>query len=160
MPNSQVPRIELNADGSISIKVTVHGFDTGTPVELSGQATQANGAVATFYQVQATPPHDGESVDLWVQSIAPVSPSKFDAGFTITVVMRATEAWITTLNEDETASGLVSETAGAAGPALSGSWTSNSYGWAVAPSPGQPRGWAPAPAPAPPAPVATPPAQQ
>ena len=57
MSNSQVPRIQLNQDNSISIEVNVYGFDTGTPVELSGQATQANGAVATFYQVQATPAH-------------------------------------------------------------------------------------------------------
>jgi hypothetical protein len=151
MPNSQVPRVELNPDGSISIQVSVYGFDGGTPVELSGQATQANGAVATFYQVQATPPHDGETVDLWVSSVAPVAPNKFDAGFSITVVVRATEAWITTLDQDATSSGFISRKEGSAGSALSGAWTSNSYGWAVAPSPAQPRGSAPAP-------VATPPA--
>jgi hypothetical protein len=144
MPNSQVPRIELNPDGSINIKVSVYGFDEGTPVELSGQATQINGAVATFYQVQATPPHDGETVDLLLSSVAPVLPNKFDAGFPITVVVRATEAWITTLDKDTTASGVVSEQ-------FSGVWTSNSYGWAVAPSPAQPRGSAPAPAATPPA---------
>ncbi len=147
MPDSQVPRVELNPDGSINIKVTVYGFDGGTPVELSGQATQTNGAVATFYQVQATPPHSGETVDLWVSSIAPVPPNKFDVGFPITVVLRATEAWITSLDRDATPTGVVSEivgSAGSAGSALNGAWTSNSYGWAVAPSPGQPRGSAPA----------------
>jgi len=158
MSNSQVPRVELNPDGSISIQVSVYGFDEGTPVELSGQATQANGAVATFYQVQATPPHDGETVDLWVSSVAPVPPNKFDAGFDITVVVRATEAWITTLDKDATSSGFISRKQGSAGSALNGAWTSNSYGWAVAPSPAQPRASAPA-APAP-APAATPPPAQ
>ena len=35
--------------------VNVYGFEKGTLVEISGQATQANGAVATFYSVQAMP---------------------------------------------------------------------------------------------------------
>jgi hypothetical protein len=143
--NSQVPRIELNQDGSINIKVNVYGFDAGTPVELTGQATQANGAVATFYQVQATPAHDEdeESVALWVKSVAPVLPNKFDAGFPITVVVRATEAWITTLDGDP-ASGSVSEAVGAG--ALKGAWKTDSFGWAVAPS--SPQSAAPAPVPA------------
>ena len=143
MPNSQVPRVELTPDGSINIQVTVYGFDAGIPVELSGQATQTNGAVATFYQVQTIPSHSGETVDLWVSSVAPVPPNKFDAGFPITVVLRATEAWITTLNKDATPSGVVSEKVGSAGSALNGAWTSNSYGWAVVASPGQPRDPAP-----------------
>ena len=139
MSNSQVPRVELNPDGSINIKVTVYGFDEGIPVELYGQASQTNGAVATFYQVQATPAHVGETVDLWVSPVAPVPPNKFDAGFSITVVLRATEAWITTLDKDTTPTGIVSEQIGSAGAALNGAWTSNSYGWAVAPSPALPR---------------------
>lgn len=56
MPYSQVPRIELNQDGTINLLVNVSGFDPGTPIEISGQATQDNGAVATFYSVQKMPP--------------------------------------------------------------------------------------------------------
>ena len=52
MPNSQVPSIHLNQDGTISIQVNVYDFDAGTPVEISGQATQENGAVASFYSFQ------------------------------------------------------------------------------------------------------------
>jgi hypothetical protein len=136
--NSQVPRIELKKDGSINIKVNVYGFDAGTPVELTGQATQANGAVATFYQVQATPAHTGENVAIWVNSIPAVPPNKFDAGFPITVVVRATEAWVTTLDKD-TVSGVTSEVVGSG--AIDGAWKSNNFGWAVTssqPSPATP----------------------
>jgi len=132
MSNSQVPRIELNDDGSINVKVNVYGFDEGTPIEVSGQATQGNGAVATFYQVQATPAHDGEDVAIWVKSIPAVPPTKFDAGFPITVVVRATEAWITTLNGDPKP-GIHPQ---ASGPGtLKGAWKSSNFGWAVAPAP-------------------------
>jgi Animal haem peroxidase len=132
MSNSQVPRIELNKDGSLNIEVNVYGFDGGTPVELSGHATQTNGAVASFYQVQTTPAHDGETVALWVKSIAAVPPNKFVTGFPVTVVVRATEAWITILDKD-TDSGATSEIAGSG--ALSGAWKSSNFGWAVTPSP-------------------------
>ena len=129
MPNSQVPRIELKADGSINIKVSVYGFDAGTPVQLSGQATQINGAVATFYEVQTTPGHDGDTVDLWVKSVAPVPPKKFDPGFPITVAVQATENWITTL---DTSSERDSEVVGSG--ALTGAWAASNWGWAVTPS--------------------------
>jgi Animal haem peroxidase len=96
--NSQVPRIVLNQNDTISIEVSVYGFEAGTPVEISGQATQANGAIATFYSVQAMPKHnEGESAAIWVTSIPVVPPKKFGTGFPVTVVARAAEAWISTL---------------------------------------------------------------
>src|SRR6516225_10071000 len=50
-PHSAVSRVELNHDDTINLVVNVYGFDAGTPIEISGQATQTNGAVATFYSV-------------------------------------------------------------------------------------------------------------
>ena len=64
--NSQVPRIQLNDDGSLSLLVNVYGFDKGTQVEISGEATQANGAVAVFYSTLEMPEHeDDESVPVY-----------------------------------------------------------------------------------------------
>jgi hypothetical protein len=55
MPRSEVPRIELNKNGTITA-TAIPNFDEGTPIEISGQATQAMGSV-TFYSVQIMPRH-------------------------------------------------------------------------------------------------------
>jgi hypothetical protein len=134
MVNSEVPRIELNPDDTISLEVQVYGFDVGTPVEISGQATQENGAVAAFYSVQEMPPHSGESAALWVKSIRAVSPKEFTADFPITVVARATEAWITTLEPDAGSGALQTRATAAGSGTLKGAWKSNYYNPAVSPS--------------------------
>ena len=51
--NSQVPKIELNHDGTITLYVDVYNFEAGTPIEVSGQATQMNGALPPRYFFQA-----------------------------------------------------------------------------------------------------------
>jgi hypothetical protein len=151
--NSQVPKVVLNQDDTISIEVNVYGFDAGMPVELTGQATQANGAIASFYSVQAMPEHDGDSGTIWVKSIPLAASKKFDAGFPITVVVRASEAWVTTL-ETAPDSGSHPST-GPGGPAAKGAWESNdNYSWAVAPPWSPPQPSAPASAAAAPAPDA------
>lgn len=132
--NSQVPRIELNGDGTVlKLKIEVYGFDAGTPVEVSGQAIQANGAIATFYSVQEMPEHEkGEGADIWVTSNPVVPPKKFDVQFPITVVARATVAWITMLETDKDTPKVPSTT----GTGSSGAWASNDdeVSWAVAPT--------------------------
>ena len=55
MGYSEVPKIKLNQDRHNHPPRQIPGFEEGTPVEISGQATQANGAVATFYSVQQMP---------------------------------------------------------------------------------------------------------
>jgi hypothetical protein len=99
---SQVPTIQLNKDGTISLEVSVYGFEKDTPVEISGQATQENGAVAAFFSVLTMPEVKAEeSVTVTLDSVPVLSPEKFAAGFPVTVVARAAEAWITTLVEIE-----------------------------------------------------------
>lgn len=99
---SQVPRIQLNKDDTISLEVSVYGFEKDTPVEISGQATQENGAIATFFSVLTMPEvKEKESVLVTLNSVPVLSSNKFAAGFPITVVARAAEAWITTLVEIE-----------------------------------------------------------
>ena len=97
MSYSAVPRVELNKDGTINLAVNVDGFEPGTSIEISGQATQMNGAVATFYSVQKMP---DKGTFLGVPSVPAVGANEFAAGFPITVVARAAKVWMTTLEPD------------------------------------------------------------
>ena len=98
MPHTEVPEIELRDDDSIAITVEVFGFEAGTPVEISGDATQPNGAIATFYDIQNLPPASPGGGS-FVTVIAIPSP-EFVAGEMITVVGRAAKIWGTVLYED------------------------------------------------------------
>jgi Animal haem peroxidase len=125
MSNSQVPRVELNKDGTINLVVDVYGIDPGASVEISGHATQENGAVATFYRVQEMPEN---STAIGVKSV-PVGANEFTPGFPITVVARAAEVWITTLEPDKNSGALRSRVT-RSGP-LKAAWKANGYGQAV-----------------------------
>ena len=122
MPNSAVSRIELNQDGTINLMVDVYGFDPGEPVEISGQATQENGAVATFYSVQKMPP----SGPVPITHLSVVPPNTFTAGFPITVVARAAQVWVTTLGEDSDSLG-----SRVVSTPLQAAWKENDAQWAV-----------------------------
>jgi Animal haem peroxidase len=99
MPHSAVAKITLNKNDTITLHVEIYDFPQDSLIEVSGQATQTNGAVATFYSVQPVPAaNNGEEPTLMVEAAVP--PNKFVAGFPITVVARAAEAWITTLEAD------------------------------------------------------------
>jgi hypothetical protein len=100
MPEYQVPRIVLNQDDTISIQVNVYGFDAGEPIEISGYVTQENGAVSAFYSVQEVPAHDQDGAGIWIKSVQAASPSQFVPGFPITVIVRVTQAWVTTLDPE------------------------------------------------------------
>ncbi|MGZ5943671.1 MAG: peroxidase family protein, partial [Isosphaeraceae bacterium] len=127
MGYGKVPKITLNKDHSITLYVRIFDFDEGTPVEISGQATQANGAVATFYRVLQMPASDATGATLVVPSVTAVPPNNFAAGFPITVVARATAAWITTLEADPEA--LASATENSDPPKAA--WKENNANWAV-----------------------------
>ena len=97
MPHTQVPEIEL-IDNRLSLTVEVFGFETGTIVEISGHATQANGAIATFYDVQSLPramPPRGS-----ILTIDAPRSAEFEAGEVITVAgqARAVKIWGTVLD--------------------------------------------------------------
>jgi hypothetical protein len=95
MPHTRVSEIDLRDDGSIALTIEVFGFEAGTPVEISGSATQANGAVATFYDIHSLPPArpDGGSF----VTMAAIPSPEFVAGEVITVVGRAAKIWSTVL---------------------------------------------------------------
>ena len=118
MAFSQVPRIELSQDGTVTFFVNVGGFRVGTPVEISGHATQTNGAVATFRDVQLMPKGDPEEGVILVVRGVPVIGSTFTTDEPITVIARAADVWINKLHLD-TGHQALSEAIGTA-KALSG----------------------------------------
>jgi hypothetical protein len=125
MPYSAVSKITLTQSGKITLSVTVPDWEEGLPIEISGQATQENGAVATFYSVQEM----NASGVLQVSDVAAAPPNKFEAGFPITVVARASEAWITMLRANTDPEALKG-TEGS--DPLDGAWKEDDAHWAVA----------------------------
>jgi hypothetical protein len=130
MSNSEVPRIELSPDGlTLTLYVRVDGFTPGTPVEISGYATQDNGAVVTFYDIQQIPNGSGQTSAGWgapatPAAAAPATPAAaapqtpasgqgvifpvraasvrspaFNPDRPIVVIARAADVWITKLNK-------------------------------------------------------------
>ena len=131
MPYSAVSRVELNEDNSINLEINIDGFDEETYIEISGQAIQDNGAIATFYSVQEMKPDSDKKATLTVPSISAVRPNKFVKGFPITVVARAAEVWITKLDNDTADNALVPHGTRAGSGPLKGAWKQTSYGPAV-----------------------------
>jgi hypothetical protein len=100
MSSNEVSRIELNQDGTATLYVNISGFRVGTPVEISGYATQTNGAVATFRDVQLMPNSDPvEGVIMVVRGVPVIGPT-FTADEPIMVVAQVADVWITRLDSD------------------------------------------------------------
>ena len=98
MPHTHVTEIELRDDGTLALTVEVFGFEVGTPVEISGNASQLNGAIATFYHLQNLPAAGPGGGSLLTVTSAPAA--KFAAAEMITVVGRATKIWGSVLRAD------------------------------------------------------------
>jgi len=98
MPYSAVARAELNQNDTINLIIKVEGFAPGEPIEISGQAIQGDGVIATFYNIQKMPA-DGSGIVV-VPGLKAIPPDKFVENSTITVVARASQVWITTLQDD------------------------------------------------------------
>jgi hypothetical protein len=137
-PLSKVNKMYLSKDKkTISLEVGLDGFTLDAPIEISGQATQTNGAIASFYSIQTVPsPNSAGETVVSVKSVSVVDPDKFafDPASPITVVSRAAEVWLTTLVN-----------AGVAQPhdsAVAAEFAAQSAGYAVS-EPGKkpPAGW-------------------
>jgi len=100
MGYSEVPRIELNGDGTVTLYVKVGGFDAGTPVEISGHATQTNGVMATFRDVQIMPANSGQGAIMVVRDVPVIGPKGFTVGDPIMAVAQAADIWLTKLDPD------------------------------------------------------------
>jgi hypothetical protein len=98
MPHTAVTEIELRDDDGIVLIIEVFGFDAGTRVEISGSATQANGAIATFYDIQNLPPAETDRGSFL--TVIAVPSTGFVPGEVISVVGRAAKIWGTVLCQD------------------------------------------------------------
>jgi hypothetical protein len=95
-----VPRIELNQDGTVTFFVNIGGFRVGMPVEISGYATQTNGATATFRSVQPMPPESAsrEGAIVVVKGVPVIGPGFMAQDPIMVVATQAADAWITKLD--------------------------------------------------------------
>lgn len=139
MPLNKVNKIELNQDNTISLVIGVDGFDVDSPIEISGQAIQTNGAVATFYDIQTVPqpvknPDGTQETTVTVKSVPVASQNSFVATDPISVVARAAEVWLTTLDQDGEFTSSVSNGVQAA-------WKMKSFSYAVCQPGHTPPGW-------------------
>jgi hypothetical protein len=98
MPHTQVNEIEFKDDSSLVFIIDVFGFEPGAKLEISGSATQANGAIATFYDIQDLPPANPDGGSRLTVQAAPTTG--FEADQVITVAGRATKIWGTVLYAD------------------------------------------------------------
>jgi len=114
MPHSKVTKIEIKSDGTLVLAIEISGFEAGELIEVSGSATQVNGAIATFYDLQDLPAPGPGGGSVVTATAVPETP--FAAADVITVVGRATKIWGTVLYAvtDEQDPGI--KAASAAGP--------------------------------------------
>jgi hypothetical protein len=93
MFTSQVPKIELNNDGSIDLTVQVAGFAEGKSVELYGYVTQPSGAFASFRETQEIPRADPATGASYLTVTVPADQLELEAGQPVTVLTRVSEFW-------------------------------------------------------------------
>jgi hypothetical protein len=101
VPNSGVNSYVTRADFQNEVmvfSVQLQGFNVGEAVELSGSATQNNGALASFYDIQTISAVDSKGIAQLTVSATPSAP--FMEGEDVTVVLRAAKVWVTVLGEE------------------------------------------------------------
>jgi len=95
--------------GKLELGVLVDDFKSGGYVEVSGQATQTNGAFANFYNIEEVPdkpnvpadpsiPDDPDHYCVYV-SATPLPPTKFSKDLDVAAVFRVARLWLTVLGE-------------------------------------------------------------
>jgi hypothetical protein len=110
MPHPYVISAKITG-GKIELGVLVDGFEPAEYVEISGQATQTNGALANFYDIKDVPdkpnvpadpsiPNDTDHYCVYVSApLLPNSPKKFSKDLDVTTVFRVAKLWLTVLGE-------------------------------------------------------------
>jgi hypothetical protein len=101
-PHPWVTDVTLN-NNQIVLTVKIEGFTTGERIELSGYATQENGAFAVFSGLQVVPtPAPNNKITMYVTAL---SSQNFQKGSPVTVVFRAARVWVTVLEESQDGQG-------------------------------------------------------
>ncbi len=81
-------------DGQIVLTIELEKYLAGESVEISGSATQANGAFANFYDIQSANVNPAGKLIMFVKA----NPARqFHGGEAVTVVLRASRVWTTVL---------------------------------------------------------------
>jgi hypothetical protein len=92
-------------DGKIVLTIQLEKDLANESVEISGYATQTNGAFATFYDIQSAKENPAGKVLMFVKA---TPTTQFQTGEPVTVALRASRVWVTVLSEapdGETTSG-------------------------------------------------------
>jgi hypothetical protein len=100
MPHTEVTEIEITDGNDIRVTVEVFGFEAGTIVEISGHATQANGAIATFYVVESLPDPGSDGGSLLTVIAVPAGAFAEPEVITVAGQVRVANVWGTVLDED------------------------------------------------------------
>jgi len=109
MSDPYVTSATITNDGKIQLSVQVinaqdSNFTPGEYVEISGQATQTNGAFANFYDIQKIPagpngdendPNDRDNYYIYVTGSP--SPHKFRNDRDVSVIARVARLWLSVL---------------------------------------------------------------
>jgi hypothetical protein len=83
-------------DGQIVLTIQLDSYLANESVEISGSATQSNGAYATFYDIQSVDENPAGKVVMFVKATPTIA---FQSGEPVTVSLRASRVWVTVLTE-------------------------------------------------------------
>ena len=83
-------------DGKIVLSIQLEKELANESVEISGYATQSNGAFATFYDIQSARENPAGKVMMFVKA---TPTTQFQTGEPVTVSLRASRVWVTVLTE-------------------------------------------------------------
>jgi hypothetical protein len=119
MPNAYVTSAKFTG-GKIELTVVVDDYKSGGYVEISGQATQTNGAFANFYNIKEVPPNPnlpanpsvpGDTLHYGVVvSAVPLPGKKFRKNLDVTTIMRVARVWLTVLEKNQASGAAVEGT--------------------------------------------------
>jgi hypothetical protein len=98
MPRPYVTNV-TSQNNQIVITVKVNGFPSDEPIEISGYATQNDGALAVFYDLQPFPAPNPDGTAYVYLTASPTE--NFKQGHPVTVVLRMSRVWTTVLEEEE-----------------------------------------------------------
>jgi hypothetical protein len=85
----------------IVLAIQVDDYPVGEVLEISGYATQSNGALAVFNDIKPVPARNQDGTDYMYVKAFPSPPKQFMKGHAVTVVLRASRVWTTVLGEPQ-----------------------------------------------------------
>lgn len=96
MPHPYVTGVSFK-DGQIVLTVELDNSMANESVEISGSATQNNGAYATFYDIQSVDENPAGKVVMFVKATPAIA---FQNGDPVTCSLRASRVWVTVVAPD------------------------------------------------------------